>query len=159
MTTPWIPAGEKKTVIVIREDLNMTPGKMAAQIAHALGRFEKVVVVKVGTLKGLLKVQEKAQSARLQTILVCDAGRTQVPCATATCVAIGPAAVHPMTKSRFKEILLEDGVPEHLIEGLWASRPQFDRVTGKPIEITEETVKLHNNLWIAGVVIAPETLN
>lgn len=97
---------EHKQVIVIRQDLRLPKGKMAAQAAHAaveaayrsdkndvsswraLGM--KKVVLKVKDEKELLKVLQTAKDAGLVTALITDAGRTIVEPGTRTCIAIGP---------------------------------------------------------------------
>jgi len=97
---------EKKQVIVIRQDLALPKGKMAAQAAHAAveaafrsdkkevaqWRSEgmKKVVLKVKNEKELLKVLQEAKDVGLVTALITDAGRTIVEPGTKTCIAIGP---------------------------------------------------------------------
>ena len=97
-----------KQAIVARADLNMGPGKLAAQVAHAsLSAYEyaeetarrewkrggqKKVVLKVGSERELFEVHETAKAAGLPTGLIRDAGHTQLDPDTPTAVAIGPAA-------------------------------------------------------------------
>ena len=99
-----------KQVIVIRADLKMGKGKLAAQCCHAcLEAYEKAlsrepdwveewkeigqekVVLKVDTEKELLEMFE-AVKKRFQGMpaLIMDAGRTQIASGTKTCFAIGP---------------------------------------------------------------------
>ena len=109
---------EHKQVLVIRKDLNMRKGKIAAQAAHAsmgailglskvvdgqlvipmderiepwlTGRFKKICVY-VNTEEELIKVYEQAKEAGLVTSLIVDSGLTEfggVP--TKTAVAVGP---------------------------------------------------------------------
>jgi PTH2 family peptidyl-tRNA hydrolase len=99
-----------KMVIVVREDLNLSCGKIAAQVAHAAVScaFEsrssstktfnkwkregaKKVVVKVADLDELLYVQKIAKSHKLTTCLITDAGLTEIIPGTVTCLGIGPA--------------------------------------------------------------------
>ena len=96
-----------KQVLVVREDLKMSPGKLAAQCAHAsigawrkAGRFaksfwrmdgEKKVILKVKNEKKLLELEKKAKKMKLPYFLVRDAGRTELPEGTITCLGIGPA--------------------------------------------------------------------
>lgn len=106
-----------KQVIVVRTDLNMRKGKMAAQVAHASmmflveavtenrklsdaeydwvnGNFKKIVVG-VDSLNELLKVTSVARYAGLTANLCIDSGLTEFhgnP--TPTCVAIGPDVEH-----------------------------------------------------------------
>lgn len=95
-----------KQVIVMRTDLNMGKGKIAAQSAHAsVAAIEKAtpsvfnkwissgmkkVVLKVGSEKELLELFMRAKK-KFPTALVKDAGLTQVESGTATCISIGPA--------------------------------------------------------------------
>jgi len=101
---------EYKLVLVVREDLGLSPGKMAAQVAHAAvscalkarakkprlfnGWFsegQRKIVVKVEGLDDLMGIEKKAASEGLITERVIDAGLTEVPPGTVTCVGIGPA--------------------------------------------------------------------
>lgn len=95
-----------KQVIVVREDLSMSPGKIAAQACHAsLAAYrrtdkvsqtrwdvegEKVVVVKCKDLKELLALRDQAKKLRLSWAIVQDAGFTEVPSGTITALGIGP---------------------------------------------------------------------
>jgi len=101
---------EIKQVMVVRRDLGMGTGKIAAQVAHAslmaAKRAEErkpdwfaewfdggqaKVVVKVQSLEQLMEVKKHADSLKLPVSLVHDSGRTQLEPGTATCVGIGPA--------------------------------------------------------------------
>lgn len=95
-----------KMVIVVRSDLKLTKGKMAAQAAHAavdcalsadesvlnswLEQGAKKVVLKVNDLKELHKYKELAAKAGLNHALITDAGHTQLPAGTTTVLGIGP---------------------------------------------------------------------
>lgn len=95
-----------KQVMVIRTDLKMGKGKIAAQSCHAsLGAFkradkrkimrwelggEKKVVVKVKDLKELYEIYEIVKRSDVPYYLVQDAGRTELPSGTVTCLGIGP---------------------------------------------------------------------
>jgi PTH2 family peptidyl-tRNA hydrolase len=100
---------EYKLVLVVRGDLKMQPGKVAAQCSHAtLGAYKRVlkrdpetiekwtnggqakVVVKVKTEQELNEIEEKAKQAGITTYLVLDAGRTQVAAGSKTVLAVGP---------------------------------------------------------------------
>ncbi len=102
---------DSKLVVCVREDLNLGKGKLAAQVGHASVKaaldakrkdkktFEAwkrtgqaKVVVGVEDLNALEEIQRAAQDARLPTVRITDAGRTQVRSGTVTCVAIGPAS-------------------------------------------------------------------
>jgi PTH2 family peptidyl-tRNA hydrolase len=101
-----------KQAIVVRTDLKMGKGKIATQVAHAsLGAYrtakskrryknivgfwegvnEKKVVLKVGSLRRLKSLHDKAKRMRLPAVLIRDAGHTQVKPGTITCIGIGPA--------------------------------------------------------------------
>ena len=108
-----------KLVVVVRTDLGLTKGKMAVQVAHASvncamqaytrGRKvydewyrggQKKIVAKVATTRELLELKSMAEGKGLITSLVTDAGLTQVPPGTTTCLGIGPAHakdVDPLT--------------------------------------------------------------
>ena len=98
-----------KQVIVVRADLKMSPGKLAAQVAHGsvssffkmehhFGELAKVwikegmkkVVLSVGTLEELKAVEKKAKELELISVMVRDAGRTELASGEITCVGIGP---------------------------------------------------------------------
>ncbi len=97
---------EYKQVILVRDDLKLTKGKMAAQASHASveallkshkddattwrEQGMKKVVLKVNDIKELLDVKRKAEDAGLVVALVTDAGHTQLPPSTVTCLGIGP---------------------------------------------------------------------
>lgn len=92
-----------------RSDLDMSPGKLAVQVAHGsvssaektrrerwdwyaawLGEGQKKVVVKVSGEDELRKIQEQAAEAKLPHELIQDAGLTELPPGTSTVLAIGP---------------------------------------------------------------------
>lgn len=97
-----------KLVLVVRTDLDMGRGKIAAQAAHAavaaalaqhgtadfadwLRDGQPKVVLRVGSAQQLQQVARQAAEAGLPVQLVHDAGRTQVAAGTPTCCAVGPA--------------------------------------------------------------------
>lgn len=99
-----------KMVIAVREDLNLSCGKIAAQASHAAvtcaleakksktkwfnsWRLEgaKKVVVKVADLEELRYLERLAKSKKLIACAITDAGLTEVLPNTVTCVGIGPA--------------------------------------------------------------------
>jgi PTH2 family peptidyl-tRNA hydrolase len=98
-----------KLALVVRTDLGMGKGKIAAQAAHAAvaavlhtygtGTFaawlregQPKVVLRVTGAEELERIREAAATAALPVEVVHDAGRTQVAPGTATCCAIGPAS-------------------------------------------------------------------
>jgi peptidyl-tRNA hydrolase, PTH2 family len=97
-----------KLVVVVRTDLGMGRGKIAAQVAHAavaaalasygsadfaawLRDGQPKVVLRVPGEERLHGVVRAAQAAGLPVQLIQDAGRTQVAQGTPTCCAVGPA--------------------------------------------------------------------
>lgn len=101
--------GDIKQVIVVRTDLGMGKGKIAAQVGHAcvLGAehvrksnpewFNKwwmgqeKVVLKVEGIKELDEIKKAAIDLGLPWSEVTDAGHTQIAPGTTTCISIGPA--------------------------------------------------------------------
>jgi PTH2 family peptidyl-tRNA hydrolase len=98
-----------KLVLVVRTDLDMGRGKIAAQVAHAavtaalrglgspdftqwLRDGQPKVVLKVSSGQRLREVAAAAGAAGLPVELIQDVGRTQVTPGTLTCCAVGPAA-------------------------------------------------------------------
>lgn len=95
-----------KQVILVRTDLKLTKGKMAAQAAHAsvqavLNSDKKIVedwcfegmkktVLKVADKEELLSYKRKASNYGLKTALITDAGKTHIVPGTITCLGIGP---------------------------------------------------------------------
>jgi peptidyl-tRNA hydrolase, PTH2 family len=95
-----------KQVIVMRGDLEISRGKIAAQACHAsLGAYKradkrlvqkweaeggKKVVVKVKDLEELFQIQEMVKATDMAYFLVRDAGHTELPESTITCLGIGP---------------------------------------------------------------------
>ena len=103
-------AEESKMVIVMRNDLKMSKGKIAAQAAHAavncafaakkkdpknldkwMSEGQKKVVVKVNSEKELFEVKAIADAAGMINSVITDAGRTEIAPGTVTCIGIGPA--------------------------------------------------------------------
>lgn len=98
---------ELKQVIIIRNDLKMPKGKLAAQAAHAsveavINSDPKIVqqwtktgmkkvVLKVETLDELKKYLVLAKNEGLKVGLINDAGRTFLAPGTTTALGIGPA--------------------------------------------------------------------
>ena len=105
-----------KQVIIIRTDLDMGKGKIAAQVGHAcvLGaehvrksnpewfskwwEAQEKVVLKVANLKELEQLMQDAIEFGLPCSVVDDAGHTQLPPGTTTCISIGPAPEEKIDK-------------------------------------------------------------
>jgi len=95
-----------KQVILVRQDLKLPKGKLAAQVAHAslesaMRSDKKIVqkwrdfgmkkvVLKVDNLDELKKYRDHAQRIGLVTAMITDAGHTTVEPGTITCLGIGP---------------------------------------------------------------------
>ena len=109
---------EYKLVVVARTDLGISKGKMAAQVAHAAvncslqskksdsSNFkkwysdgQKKVVVKIANESSLRQLQQHARDIGLINSLITDAGLTEVPPGTVTCLGIGPA-----TETKINEV-------------------------------------------------------
>jgi PTH2 family peptidyl-tRNA hydrolase len=98
---------EYKQCIILREDLKLSKGKAAVQVAHAsiLGyeraavrdrkqwkeQGQKKVVLKVSSLSELYEVRDDAEKLSLPCAIVEDAGLTEIPPGTVTALGIGPA--------------------------------------------------------------------
>ena len=99
-----------KMVIVTRKDLKLSPGKLAAQVAYvavtcSLSRKKnnskwfskwqneggKKIVTKVESTEDFYILKEKAESLKISTSLIEDAGHTEIPAGTKTVLGIGPA--------------------------------------------------------------------
>jgi peptidyl-tRNA hydrolase, PTH2 family len=98
-----------KQIIVVRKDLGMSTGKLAAQVAHAAVMAVEItkmtnlnwfnswfragqakVVVKVQNLDELIEIRKHAESLHLSVAEIRDSGLTQIPPGTVTCIGIGP---------------------------------------------------------------------
>jgi peptidyl-tRNA hydrolase, PTH2 family len=99
---------QTKLVLVVRADLGMGRGKIAAQAAHGavaaalagigtpdfaawLRDGQPKVVLRAGSEAELDSIASHAVAAGLPVQVIRDAGRTQVAEGTPTCCAIGPA--------------------------------------------------------------------
>lgn len=104
-----------KQVIVVRKDLNLRKGKIAAQAAHAsvksvVGSSGSVypdskinlwletgmpkIVVGCNTEDELFQLVSKAKESSVRFTIVKDAGNTEVEPGTITCCAFGPDEDH-----------------------------------------------------------------
>ncbi|MCL1811419.1 MAG: peptidyl-tRNA hydrolase Pth2 [Methanomassiliicoccaceae archaeon] len=99
-----------KMVILVRNDLKMTKGKIAAQVGHAAVNCalcikknnpkefdlwmlsgQAKVVLKVSSEEELFEFKAIADAKDITNSVVRDAGRTQLEPGTYTCLGIGPA--------------------------------------------------------------------
>jgi PTH2 family peptidyl-tRNA hydrolase len=96
-----------KQVIMVRKDLKMDKGKLAAQVAHAsLEAYKKAnasdvaaweaegmkkVVVCAKDIKEFMEIKERVKGAKLPYAIIHDAGKTQLKPGTVTAMGIGPA--------------------------------------------------------------------
>lgn len=108
---PFLKRGmEHKLVVVVRDDLRMSGGKLAVQVAHAAvtcaveakkvkprwfaewyAEGQRKVVLKARDLEELRALEAKAVKAGLPRALITDAGLTELAPNTTTCLGIGPA--------------------------------------------------------------------
>jgi|TARA_Y100000310_G_C20601814_1_gene773437 PTH2 family peptidyl-tRNA hydrolase len=95
-----------KQVILIRQDLKLSKGKLAVQVAHAsveatlkssklkVKKWKeegmKKVVLKVKDKSELFKYKKLSSDAGLINAVIKDAGKTEVKPGTVTCMAVGP---------------------------------------------------------------------
>jgi PTH2 family peptidyl-tRNA hydrolase len=101
---------EYKLVVAVRQDLDMTKGKMAVQVAHAsviasmkckstnakwfrswYNEGQKKIVVKADDVEMLKDLQDGAEKLNISTAMIDDAGLTELPPGTTTCLGMGPA--------------------------------------------------------------------
>ncbi|XP_026475353.1 peptidyl-tRNA hydrolase 2, mitochondrial [Ctenocephalides felis] len=86
-----------KMVFVVRTDIGLRSGKIAAQCCHAaILCYEKgqaKVVLKVNNLASLEEIYKQAKDSNITAELVRDAGHTQVTPGTITVLGIGPDTV------------------------------------------------------------------
>lgn len=117
---PRVPSPqEPKVVFVVREDLRLTAGKVAAQVAHAAVMLveeasrrkprlvedwkaagQRKIVLLAPNLVVLEELARGARARGLTTVIVEDAGHTEVAPGTRTVLGIGPApasAIDPVT--------------------------------------------------------------
>jgi len=112
---------EYKMVLVVRGELRLTAGKAAVQAAHAavmlyqqaekrgagaldawLREGQRKIALVVPTLDELEALERAARGRGIATVWVEDAGFTEVPPGTRTCLGLGPAPtsdLDPLTGS------------------------------------------------------------
>jgi PTH2 family peptidyl-tRNA hydrolase len=101
---------EYKLVVAVREDLKLSSGKMAVQVADAavtcaiecrrknkrwflrwMKEGQRKVVVRVRDLERLGELKTKSRRLKITAALIQDAGLTELPPGTVTCLGMGPA--------------------------------------------------------------------
>lgn len=106
-----------KMVIVVRKDIGMSSGKMAAQVAHAAVNCYKYglkkvpemvynwetagaakIVLMVNDLKEFNAIENKVKQINMNYAIIQDAGKTELEPGTITTIAIGPAPVNEIDK-------------------------------------------------------------
>lgn len=102
--------GEYKMIIVMRSDLKMSKGKIAAQASHAAvncalsskkrdpkgfdkwcSEGQRKIVLKIDSLEGLFEIKAAVDANGIVNSVITDAGRTEIPSGTITCMGIGPS--------------------------------------------------------------------
>lgn len=100
---------EIKQAIIVRSDLEMSRGKIAAQVAHAslmsyfraekadkavakewLDTGEKKIVLKVSDEESLVRLFRAFEFKGVPCALVADAGLTEIPPGSKTALGVGP---------------------------------------------------------------------
>ncbi|WP_406671230.1 peptidyl-tRNA hydrolase Pth2 [Methanolobus sp. ZRKC4] len=105
---------EYKQCIIVRDDLKLSKGKLAVQVAHAavsasewadrstLEKWkeggQKKVVLRVANTRELFELKEIARRQDIATALIQDAGLTEVKPGTVTVLGIGPAKEEELDK-------------------------------------------------------------
>ena len=111
-----------KQIIVVRKDLKMSAGKIAAQSSHSSTEATlksedpkvkvwrnsgmKKIVLNVNSKEELLDVKREADKMGLVTALIKDAGKTQIEPGSITCLGIGPDSEEKLNKISGKLKLL-----------------------------------------------------
>jgi PTH2 family peptidyl-tRNA hydrolase len=100
---------EYKMVIVTREDLKLSEGKLAAQVAHAavecalltkknnlkwfkrwMNEGAKKAILKTNNLDDFYSLKDLADSLKISNSIISDAGHTEIEVGTKTVIGIGP---------------------------------------------------------------------
>jgi PTH2 family peptidyl-tRNA hydrolase len=103
-------AFDYKMVIVVRTDIKMSKGKVAAQAGHAavsaaeyarknrpewwtpwIMEGQCKIAVKAKSETEIIELERRARNSGLPVALIVDRGLTEIPPNTTTCLGIGPA--------------------------------------------------------------------
>jgi len=103
-----------KQVVLVRQDLKLSPGKLAAQCGHGfveaflkadektkkrwLQEGGKKVVLKVSDEKELKNFYKEAQLQHIPCALITDAGHTELAPGTVTVLGLGPESEEKLDK-------------------------------------------------------------
>ncbi|KAJ1877541.1 hypothetical protein LPJ57_003903 [Coemansia sp. RSA 486] len=107
-----MPTEDTKLVLVVRTDLGMTKGKIAAQCCHAtLGCYKRAlreapgmlkaweytgqakVTLKCGSEEEMMQMMRMAREKGLVAQTISDAGRTQIAAGSRTVLGVGPGPI------------------------------------------------------------------
>lgn len=99
-----------KMVIITRKDLKLSQGKLAAQVAHAavecalmtkknnskwfkkwMEEGAKKAILKTTSLNEFYELKDIADKLNISSVIISDAGHTEIPLGTKTVLGIGPA--------------------------------------------------------------------
>ncbi|TFY72648.1 hypothetical protein EVG20_g358 [Dentipellis fragilis] len=142
---------DTKLVLVVRSDLGMSTGKVAAQCAHAtLACYQSLSVLNPALLRHwertgqtkvalkcddedeLLLLQAQAQSLNLCARSIQDAGRTQIAAGSRTVLGVGPARKMPIRRQAAKaraDRMMASVKPVRTVDALNESLITFTRHT------------------------------
>ncbi|HDJ89546.1 MAG TPA: peptidyl-tRNA hydrolase [Thermoprotei archaeon] len=109
-----------KQIIIVRRDIKMSVGKIAAQVAHAavsaaeivrktkrkwygewIKEGQRKIVLEVNDLNELLEIYDLVKKKGLPAVLIKDMGLTELPPNTITTIGIGPVPenlIDPITR-------------------------------------------------------------
>lgn len=103
-----------KQCIVVRDDLKLSSGKLAVQVAHAAvlaleqadknvvrdwkKEGQKKVVLRTVGLRDLFILREVAKRMGIPSAVVVDAGLTEIPSGTITALGLGPSSDNELDK-------------------------------------------------------------